>query len=465
MAIIMKVKHSIIPFIPIALAMAVLKIMSIFAVDSNGLLFGMNKIGISYLTVLLALGLFVVCVLLNLFDRKTAPVYKVKKNYISGVFAILFGLSVVCSSFIILMNTSRDNSDYYFMSIILAAFSIPACIAFVIMSKAHFTGRTTVSGVSLLYIFPALWGCCALVYEFLTVTKVSVSATDLTSLFCCIFITLYLFSYAMILSRVKGRNPVKACFIYGLPAVALSLSYGVYEVVTAVYENTGVQTIVLGAQFVIFAVYAISFIIEMFTGTLTKDEVEIIDSLPEEEDTYENSYIKSGAYDELLKSDKSNDDSDKLDSSYGYLGDFVTGYQEDNDVQFSGQKPDVLDSVIMDSGSQKTPDLVEDILAQAAERRSVEQKNNEAKEETDNSVTANSEILQEEPKSDAAAVPKPVDEPKEEKAEIIEPMPTAEQKLAETAKTADNDLSSDDIISRDRLSQIDKLLAELENKK
>lgn len=89
MAIIMKVKHSIIPFIPIALAMAVLKIMSIFAVDSNGLLFGMNKIGISYLTVLLALGLFVVCVLLNLFDRKTAPVYKVKKNYISGVFAIL----------------------------------------------------------------------------------------------------------------------------------------------------------------------------------------------------------------------------------------------------------------------------------------------------------------------------------------------------------------------------------------
>lgn len=363
------------------------------------------------------------------------------------------------------MNTSRDNSDYYFMSIILAAFSIPACIAFVIMSKAHFTGRTTVSGVSLLYIFPALWGCCALVYEFLTVTKVSVSATDLTSLFCCIFITLYLFSYAMILSRVKGRNPVKACFIYGLPAVALSLSYGVYEVVTAVYENTGVQTIVLGAQFVIFAVYAISFIIEMFTGTLTKDEVEIIDSLPEEEDTYENSYIKSGAYDELLKSDKSNDDSDKLDSSYGYLGDFVTGYQEDNDVQFSGQKPDVLDSVIMDSGSQKTPDLVEDILAQAAERRSVEQKNNEAKEETDNSVTANSEILQEEPKSDAAAVPKPVDEPKEEKAEIIEPMPTAEQKLAETAKTADNDLSSDDIISRDRLSQIDKLLAELENKK
>lgn len=465
MATIMKVKHSIIPFIPIVLAMVVLKIMSIFAVDSNGLLFGMNKISVSYLTVILALGLFVVCVFLNLFDRKTAPVYKVKKNYFSGIFAILFGIAVAGSSFITLMNTTKDNTDYYFMSIIVAAFSIPACIAFVIMSKAHFSGKTSVSGVSMLYIFPALWGCCALVYEFLSETKVSVSATDMTSLFCYIFITLYLFSYAMIVARVKGRNPVKACFIYGLPAIALSLSYGVYEIVTAVYENTGIQNIVIGAQFVIFAIYAVSFIIEMFTGTLTKDEVEIIDSLPEEEDTYENSYIKSGAYDELLKS---SDDSNEKESdpSFDYLGDFVTGYKEDNDMQFSGQKPDMLDSVIMDSGSQKTPDLVEDILAQAAARRAQEQNNNtDENAEKANVTEASSAPLQKEAESDTEAKQEPVDEAKEKASVKVEPKPVLDQNSAEQVKTAENDLSSDDLISRDRLSQIDRLLAELEDKK
>lgn len=465
MATIMKVKHSIIPFIPIALAMVVLKIMSIFAVDSNGLLFGMNKISVSYLTVILALGLFVVCVFLNLFDRKTAPVYKVKKNYFSGIFAILFGIAVAGSSFITLMNTTKDNTDYYFMSIIVAAFSIPACIAFVIMSKAHFSGKTSVSGVSMLYIFPALWGCCALVYEFLSETKVSVSATDMTSLFCYIFITLYLFSYAMIVARVKGRNPVKACFIYGLPAIALSLSYGVYEIVTAVYENTGIQNIVIGAQFVIFAIYAVSFIIEMFTGTLTKDEVEIIDSLPEEEDTYENSYIKSGAYDELLKS---SDDSNEKESdpSFDYLGDFVTGYKEDNDMQFSGQKPDMLDSVIMDSGSQKTPDLVEDILAQAAARRAQEQNNNaDENAEKANVTEASSAPLQKEAESDTEAKQEPVDEAKEKASVKVEPKPVLDQNSAEQVKTVENDLSSDDLISRDRLSQIDRLLAELEDKK
>lgn len=465
MAVIMKVKHSIIPFIPIALAMVVLKIMSIFAVDSNGLLFGMNKISVSYLTVILALGLFVVCVFINLFDRKTAPVYKVKKNFFAGIFAILFGIAVAGSSFITLMNTTKDNTDYYFMSIIVAAFSIPACIAFVIMSKAHFSGKTSVSGVSMLYIFPALWGCCALVYEFLSETKVSVSATDMTSLFCYIFITLYLFSYAMIVARVKGRNPVKACFIYGLPAIALSLSYGVYEVVTSVYENTGIQNIVIGAQFVIFAIYAVSFIIEMFTGTLTKDEVEIIDSLPEEEDTYENSYIKSGAYDELLKSDGDNGGDDKSDSSFGYLGDFVTGYKEDNDVQFSGQKPDMLDSVIMDSGEQKVPDLVEDILAQVAERRAQEQNNADENAETANATEASSEPLQKEAESDTEAEQEPVNEAKEKASAKVEPKSVPDLNSAEQVKTAGNDLSSDDIIRRDRLSQIDRLLAELENKK
>lgn len=39
----MKTKYSVIPFIPAVIAAIGLKIMSMFAVDGNGLLFGMNK--------------------------------------------------------------------------------------------------------------------------------------------------------------------------------------------------------------------------------------------------------------------------------------------------------------------------------------------------------------------------------------------------------------------------------------
>lgn len=109
----------------------------------------------------------------------------------------------------------------------------------------------------------------------------------MTPLFCYIFITLYLFSSSMVVSRVKGRNPVKACFIYGMPAAAVSLSYGVGAVLTSSVENTGISALVNGVMFIVLGIYIVSFSVEMFAGCLTKAEVEIIESLPEDEDTYE----------------------------------------------------------------------------------------------------------------------------------------------------------------------------------
>lgn len=333
----MKVKFSLIPFIPVTIVLVGLKLMSLFGLDGSGMFLGMNKMGITYAVIGLVLGLFVLCVLINIFDRKTAPVYPVKKNPIAGVFAILSGISVVASAVTTLINTTTD-SEYYLMSIVCAAFSIPAAIALILMSKVHFTGKSTVSGVSFLFIFPALWGCAELVSEFLVATKVSISASDMTPLFCYIFITLYYFSHSMILSRIKGRNPVKACFIYGLPAVAISLAYGLYVISTSVVEGTLSTQLLLGAEFIIFSIYALSFIVEMAFNSYTKDEIEVIDGMPDDDDTYENSYIKSGGYDELVFSETKHEEDHDSDNSNGFnspslsgLDDFVIGYDSDEE--------------------------------------------------------------------------------------------------------------------------------------
>ena len=329
----MKTKYSVIPFIPAVIATIGLKIMSMFAVDGNGLLFGMNKSGINYFIIEIILGLFAVCVLINLFDRKTAPVYPVKKNFVSGAFAVISGIAIVGSSFLALINATPGNTDNYLLSIIAALFSIPAAIAMIMIGKVHFSGKSIVSNVSMFFVFPALWGCSELVAEFLAATKVSISASDMTPLFCYIFITLYLFSSSMVVSRVKGRNPVKACFIYGMPAAAVSLSYGVGAVLTSSVENTGISALVNGVMFIVLGIYIVSFSVEMFAGCLTKAEVEIIESLPEDDDTYENSYISSGGYDELVVSDKKEDDVPASDDSYEAvaqgLSNFVMGYDEE----------------------------------------------------------------------------------------------------------------------------------------
>lgn len=436
----MKVKYSVIPFILAVIATVGLKLMSIFGLDGSGMFLGMNKMGITYAVIGVTLALFLVCVIINIFDRKTAPVYPVKKNYIAGVFAVFAGASVAASAITTLLNTTND-SEYYLMTVICAALSIPAAIALILMSKVHFTGKTTVSGVSMLFIFPALWGCAELVSEFLVATKVSISASDMTPLFCYIFITLYYFSHSMIVSRIKGRNPVKACFIYGLPAVAISLSYGLYVIFTAMIEGTLATQALFGAELIIFSIYALSFIVEMTFNSYTKDEIEIIDGMPDDEDTYENSYVNSGGYDELVFAEKKDSETtqkaeskpvDEMTSIAG-LDDFVIGYGGEED-------------------KEPIPYLTKKEMKKATSSRLVFYNDNS--EEKSEPVT-----LKEEPDSEQIA-PAEVEKP----AEAEKPEPKAE-KPVEVNKPEPVQKPAPKKESEKELSDIDLLLQELDSKK
>jgi hypothetical protein len=336
----MKVKFSLIPFIPVAIASIALKLFSVFGLDDNGLFMGMNKVTISYLAIALALFLFLVCVVINIFDRKTAPVYSVKKNPVAGVMSALAGVGMVAISFLELMSVDPTD-EYYIVYLFSALISIVAVVVLALMSKIHFTGNAVTSGISALFVFPALWGCVELISEFLNSTKASISTSDMTEMFCYIFLTLYLFAQSMILSRVKGRNPVKACFIYGLPAVSIALTYGSYIIANFVKENTGLKTVVSGVSYILIAVYVLVFVIELSRNSLTKSEVEIIEELDYEEDSYIESYVKSGGYDEIVYSNRSNEedaadaevevDEDHIPYIEG-LDDFVMGFKENNDI-------------------------------------------------------------------------------------------------------------------------------------
>lgn len=489
----MKTKYSIIPFIPAVIAAVGLKIMSMFAMDGNGLLFGMNKSSINYCVIGISLGLFALCVLVNLFDRRTAPVCPVKRNVVSGTLAILSGVAIVGSSFLTLLNTTAGNSEGYLLSILVALFSIPAAIAMVMISKVHFTGKTIVSNASMFFVFPALWGCCGLVSEFIAATKVSISASDMTPLFCYIFITLYLFSSSMVVSRVKGKNPVKACFIYGLPAATVSLAYGVGAVLTSSVENTGVSALVNGIMFIILAAYIVSFTVEMFTDCLTKAEVEIIDSLPEDEDTYENSYISSGGYDELVVSDKKEDDVPASDDSYETvaqgLSDFVMGYDEEKYDDATIKNENINDGLVLGYGDENQTQLAEEIAAEPEKEKAAEPvKENPVKPVEKNTAKP---VKKSPAKSVKKITAKPVKESPAKSVEKITAKPaeensarsvkniSAEPEIHEEFKNARRintpEKKPEPIkaeapvenfeVTSDRMSEIDRLLKELEDKK
>ena len=324
----MKVKFSWIPFIPIALGMAVFKTLGVFLADDNGDFFGMNFIETSYAVIGAGLVLFVLCIFLNIIDRKTAPVYSASKNIPAAVFSVISAATVIAFSILSVFN-SVDNQEYFLMHLICAGFALFASIALVFMARVHFTGIAPVSNVSSLYIFPSLWACSELVAAFLEATKVSVSATDMTSLFCFIFLSLYLFSHAMVVSKIKGRNPVKGAFIYGLPAAALSLTAGVYYITTGITDGMSGTAIIKGAMFISLAFYAISFVAELTRGIMTKDEVEIIDEIPQEGASQEAEYVKTEDYNELAFSNNYDKTADYSSKPTKDINDFIMGYDKE----------------------------------------------------------------------------------------------------------------------------------------
>lgn len=477
----MKVKFSVIPFIPAVIAMLVLRVMSVVGVDGNGKFLGMDRMALSYIVIGIALALFAVCIIINIFDRKTAPVYPVKKNFAAGALAILSGIAVIASSCVSLLEITT-NSEYFMMGVISAIFSIPAGFALMIMSKVHFTGKSTVSGASILYVFPALWGCTELVFEFLNATKVSISATDLTSLFCFIFLTLYYFSHSMVVSRIKGRNPVKACFIYGLPAVALTISHGVYMIVTTLHEGISYLPIVNAVSFIVLGCYALSFIIEMAVNSFTKDQLEVVESLPEGEklEEEEEKYVDTKDYDDLVFSNSASSTDPNVDPSDDYyssakgLDDFIMGFDAED-----GEKK-------KDSEDKKPKEKV---------KKPKNKKVKKAEVEPAPVQEAPVEIKTEEPVIEAEpAFEEPAAEPVVEEPVVEKPVQKSETKTDTTSLKLEEELKrlsekdyskkesepvkekapqpriktsdEEDIEARQsaRLSEIDKLLQELDSK-
>lgn len=389
----MRVKYSVLPFIPAVLAMMFLKLMSLFGLDGNGLFLGMNAMNITYTVIGICIGLFILCIIINIFDRKTAPVYPVRRNVPAGVLSLISGATIIAGAaarFSASLTNSLD-SEYFTMIVICAVFSLPAGIALMLISKVHFQGKSVVSGISMLFVFPSLWGCAELVTEFLMATKASIYSRDLSSMFCYIFLTLYLFSNSMIVSRIKGRNPVKSCFIYGLPAAAISLTFGVYEIFRLSKEGYEYSALLAAIQFVVLGLYAVSFIAELFGNSYTKDEFEVVEGLPADEKTVEQikdkkkpskeetekveqtereqEYIETKDYDELVFSERpeGSDPHVKVDDDYYTnakgLDDFIIGYgideEDDEPVPYftkNEQKKEV-DSLILPHAEDDEGDL------------------------------------------------------------------------------------------------------------
>lgn len=285
-------KLSFIAFAPFSLAAIAIEIIRLFFLDENGMFFIFNDLMLSYLAIACTVLVLLFAVIFCLVDKKTAPVYIMKRNFICGIFGLLLAVMLASdganSAFLLIRNV-----EYGFVPIADIVLTLLCAIVFVVLALNHFVGNGGVKGLAVFYLIPAIWGAFRLVACFLDFTTVSVAVSDVTILVCYIFVTLFLFNYATVVALMKGKSPVRATFIYGLPAVVVLLSYGVYSLTKTFVLKQGDLTLFANlesAELTVMALYILSFVIEMGVFVKTKDEIEIEEEQEEVIEEYDDAH-------------------------------------------------------------------------------------------------------------------------------------------------------------------------------
>ena len=280
----MKVKLSWIPFVlftPVLIGLALYT--SIFP-DADQLFMGFGVSILPYAMAGVTLVLFLLCFLLKALDRKTADYYVIKRNIPAGLFGLITAASVAAEGGISLLKakTAGDISAY---DVVYVVFTLLAALAIVIMSLMHLTKSTSSKGLSVYLLMPSIWSAVKLVNVFVNNAEISLANTDVLQLLTLIAITLYLFFYAQLISCIRSKGTVKNTIIMGLMSVSLLLASSSVPVYNMVDTGTipDIFSLIPVIQNVAFLFYIFSFIAEVSSQALRKDEIRVAGS----EDDYE----------------------------------------------------------------------------------------------------------------------------------------------------------------------------------
>lgn len=272
----MKVKLSWIPFIlftPVLVGLALYT--SIFP-DEEQLFLGFGVSVLPYAIAGVTLAMFLFCLLFKAIDRKTADYYVIKRNIPAGLFGLVTAASIAAEGGLSLLEgkTSGNLSAY---TVVYVAFTLLAALAVVIMSLMHLTRTTSSKGLSVYLLMPTIWSAVKLVNVFVNNAEISLANTDVLQLLTLIVLTLYLFFYAQLISAIKSKGTLKNTIVLGLMSVSLLLANSAVPVYDIVVSGVipEINSLVPVIQNVAFVFYIFSFVAEVSSQALRKDEMKV----------------------------------------------------------------------------------------------------------------------------------------------------------------------------------------------
>lgn len=365
----MKSKLSWIPFIPIVFAAVFLRVYQVLFVDSGVDKGFLNSGAISLIFVGSIILLVILLAVLCAADKKTSPVYRTGRNVFAGIFAMLSGVLLLTDAFMLFKGMA--DSGNALSAFINGVFTVLGGVMIFVMGLSSLTGKNLTKKVQFLMLLPAIWSAARLIITFLSYTTISVNAKDMSDLVYMVFTTLFLFNASMVYIGLKSKNPVKACFLYGLPAVVVVFAYTGAWVSSTIHNGQPVHFFsnIEMFEYLALALYIIFFLVELTARAEEKASLVEAETgetaveagvLPETHENQRESLIHTPQDPETLKAQRIMEKveaAEKKEETLDYSGycdskDFDNKEQDSSDLSDYASKLDDIDRLILEISSK-----------------------------------------------------------------------------------------------------------------
>ncbi len=316
-------------FVPVLIA-------SVVAVLLDGLFPNMlqnslsiSKTGMSEIIAYAVLGLFVVCFLLSLLDRKTSPIHILHKNYYCAITSILCAFGLAASAALNITNTLKSTSADA-MVLVVSIFAAISGVAMLFIGLNHLSGANARNNTSLLYLALPLWCGVHLIDRFLSHTATPVHAADTLDLVMFVALALFFVNAMMVHSFIPAKNSVKATMTFGFPAVVITLVYGIIDLFNVLgAEHVIYINIIPSVTYILIGLYVLGFVAELSFCSKTNEEQRVLEVSSDDEEDFEDTDDEYG-------------DSYDTDST-GY-SDVTDESSDSEDIEQEDTSPDITDS-------------------------------------------------------------------------------------------------------------------------
>ena len=268
----MRSKLSWIFFVPFALIGCFLKLAQGFLPE--GMLFGFSDLMLEYGYLAAVALIFLLSLPFCLSDKKISKYYLPHRNVPAGIIGMI--LAVVCAADgANIMFHVISSGQIEVLRLIEVVLLLLSAVVFVTYGLNHSFRNRESKQFTLFLAIPALLFSIRMILCFVSFTTISIRLADVASLICYVFTTLFFFNYAIVMSRIKAKNAVRNCILYGLPAVAATIPCGIYKLLFQ-FDYEYVLNNISSLELILLGCYILAFLIELTAFVKKADDVVVV---------------------------------------------------------------------------------------------------------------------------------------------------------------------------------------------